>query len=294
MKKIFVVFLFSVLTVVSVFAIDYAGEIGKKGDEAWSKIVNGNSRDVINPPVSAKVIASNFERYRGKMMVFPKFTFEDFVTDRNGEKYYYYGEGDDLFIIKYDSDITDILRRYTYYMGSAKDENWQLLGTVKDVFTWWGNVVLMDIKALRIESKITVIKEGGKLNFVAEDLLNKYVEEKASAGAGDIPRNLTSIPSGLDPRTVADLYWYLAAEENNRDVWDELISAKASSSAVRTYWKGLTKPGRTFFFVRVATDSPDKKKYFYQIRENGNDVGSPKPISLIMENGEWRVNSGFY
>jgi hypothetical protein len=284
----------------STFAGDLKQQIGQKGDEAWEALLKTpDDGPFIDPPLSAHEIAANLGEYKNNLMLFPEFSFDEFVTDRNGNKYYYSGEdaSGGLFLIKYDNRITDMLQKYTYAMGSAGEENWQMIGSIKEVFTWWGDVVLMEIKALRIESKVAVILEGDSLNFVAEELLDQYMDEKAAAGLGDVPKNLSSIPDGLDPRTVADLYFQVSSAENNKDVWLQLLNSDnfyggKPERRVDTYWNNLTKEGRSFFFVRIATDEATTKKYFYQIRENGVDVGSPKPLTVVLENGEWKVKSG--
>ena len=279
---------------------DTKQDIGKMGDAAWEDLMK-NSRDgaVIDPPLSARTIAANFRQYQGSLMRFPEFSFDDFVTDRKGEKYYFYGEneGNGLFVIKYDNRITEMLRKYSYAMGSAGDENWELLGSIDESFEWWGDIILMDIKAVRIKNKVAVIKKGDGFDFVGEELIDKLMDEKAAAGITGVPENLTSIPSGLEPKTVADLYFHIANKENNEDVWLQLLSSYnfyrgKPERRVDTWWRNLTKPGRTFFYVRTATDEATTKKYFYQIRENGNDVGSPKPLTLVLEDNEWKVKSG--
>lgn len=300
MKQLFTFIFCIALISIQVSASDFKQEIAQQGDAAWEELLK-NPKDgaLIDPPLTAHTIAANFEQYKGSFMLFPEFTFEDFMTDRNGEKYYFYGEteSDGFFVIKYDNRITDMLQKYSYAMGPVGDENWELLGSIEEVFTWWGDIVLMEIKAVRIKSKAAVIQEKGKLSFVAQDLIDKFMDEKAAAGLGDVPRKLTSIPSGLDARTVADLYFQISSKEDNKDVWLDLLSsnnfyAGRPERRVDSWWNGLTKANRTFFYVRTATDTETTKKYFYQIRENGKDVGSPKPMTLVLEDNEWKIKSG--
>jgi hypothetical protein len=297
-SSIVLCFLFALMTL----GADPKQEIAKQGDNAWEELLSSanNDHSLIDPPTDARTIARKFNKYKGSLMLFPGFSFEDFVTDRNGEKYYYYGEdeGNGLFIIKYDEQITEMLRKYSYAMGPVGDQGWELLGSIEESFEWWGDIILMEIKAVRIQNKITVIKNGDSLDFVGQNLIDNMMNEKAAAGITGVPENLTSIPSGLEPRTVADLYVHIANKEQNQEVWLQLLSsynfyAGKPERRVDSWWTNLTKPERTFFFVRVATDEPTTKKYFYQIRENGNDVGSPKPMTLVLEDNEWKVKSGF-
>ena len=291
------IFLFVALACINA---DTRQEVAKKGDDAWNELMTkGRDGAVIDPPLSAGTIAADFGQYKGSLMLFPDFSFDDFVADRNGEKYYFYGENEanGLFIIKYDNRITEMLRKYSYTMGSAGDEDWELLGSIEERFEWWGDIILMDIRAVRIKNKVAVIKKGNSLSFVGEELIDKLMDEKAAAGITGVPENLNAIPAGLEPRTVADLYFHIANREKNQEVWMQLLGSDnfyrgKPERRVDTWWRNLTKSGRTFFYVRTATDNPDMKKYFYQIRENGQDVGSPKPITIVLEENEWKVKSG--
>ena len=97
--------------------------------------------------------------------------------------------------------------------------------------------------------------------------------------------------------TIARLYCHIGSVERNKDVWLKLLSSYnfrggRPERRTDTWWRNLTKEGRTFFYVRTADDSANQKKYFFQIRENGVDVGSPKPMTVVLEDGEWRVKSG--
>ncbi len=155
----------------------------------------------------------------------------------------------------------------------------------------------MDIQAVRVTGKATVKLNGNTLEFVSEDLIDQAMDNKAAAGLGDVPKNLQSIPSGLDARTVADLYFQIGSVEKNKDVWLQLLGSdnfygSKPERRVDSWWRTLETNNRTFFFVRIAEDSTTRKKYFYQIRDNGNDLGSPKPITIILEDGEWKVKSG--
>lgn len=302
MNKIYLMFLTLFLSVtVLLSAQNLEQQIGQDGDAAWSSLLSSlkSNNQLIDPPLSAKTIANNFRSYEGKSMLFPSFSFDDFVTDRDGVKYFYYGEQNsyNYFVIKYNDEITELLRKYSYAIGPVGNENWELLGTITEVYGWWGDIVRMDIQAVRVAGKATVKITGNDLEFVSEDLIDQIMEQKAEAGLGDVPKNLQSIPTGLDARTIADLYFQIGSVERNEDVWMELLGSDnfyngKPERRVSSWWDSLGKENRTFFFVRVATDTDTHKKYFYQIRDNGNDVGSPKPVNLDLENGEWKVRSG--
>lgn len=301
MKRMVFYFLLAMLLVFAAGAEDLQQEIGIKGDAAWDHLLDSLIKDekLVGPESGPNAIADAFDSFVGKSMIFPEFNFEDFIVDRFGEKYFYYGDPASLnfYIIKYDSRITDQLIRYSYAMGPLGDDNWELLGKITEVYSWWGDIVLMDIQAIRVKGKAALLLEDGKLDFIAAELIDELMDRKAAAGTGDVPEGLTEIPSGLDPMTVAGLYFQLGNVEQNQDVWLKLLSSNnfwggKPERRVDTWWKNLTKPGRTFFYVRTDEESETEAKYYFQIRQDGEDYGNPKPLGLIFENGEWKIDSG--
>jgi len=51
--------------------------------------------------------------------------------------------------------------------------------------------------------------------------------------------------------------------------------------------KGIVR----YEFDRIAEDTPNKVKIFFKrILKDGNTLGSPVPIVLVPDNGEWRVD----
>jgi hypothetical protein len=67
-----------------------AADIGKQGDARWTKLIGDytvRKQVVIYTP--AREIVKQFDQYRGTMMECPDIVFEDFITDRKGDKYYY-------------------------------------------------------------------------------------------------------------------------------------------------------------------------------------------------------------
>ena len=90
MKRL-IIFTLCLFVLIASINADIRQEIGTKGDAAWNELMKkGHEGPVIDPPLSAKTIAANFRQYKGSLMRFPEFSFDDFVTDRNGEKYYFY------------------------------------------------------------------------------------------------------------------------------------------------------------------------------------------------------------
>lgn len=277
-------------------------EIGKQGDVKWKELVNnyknnGQYVDANNPAI----IVKNFEKYQGKYKQFPKINFSDFVTDRNGQKYYYYGvKGSiDLYVIKHDQRINDKLIMLSNGLGSLKGE-WEVLGVIDDAFRWWGNVVLMKVVAMRIPGKACVIIDEKKINLVGEDLFNDFLAGKEKDANEGLPKNLKSIPKGLDPVTVAKLFFYIGSVEKNDQVWVQLLSKEALNSdgsmrgRAKSWWRSLSTKNRQYFFVRENPDrvsGADKKCYMFQIKQEGENLGTAKPCILIQENGEWKIQN---
>jgi uncharacterized protein (DUF2164 family) len=277
-------------------------EIGKKGDAQWNHLIkthkgNGQYVDVNNPAI----IVKNFERYLGKYKQFPKINFADFITDRNGEKYYYYGvKGSiDLYVIKHDQRINDKLIMLSNGLGSLQGE-WEVLGVIDDAFRWWGNVVLMKVVAMRIPGKACVVIEENKIKLVGEDLFNKFLTGQEADAYKGLPKNLNSIPKGLDPATVAKLFFYIGSVEKNDQTWIQLLSKDALNNdgsmagRAKSWWRSLSTKNREYFFVREnpnRVSGDNKKCYMFQIKQKGKNLGSAKPCILIRENGEWKIKS---
>ena len=126
-----------------VFA-DPAGDIAKAGDDAWNNLINEYKREGRwVDPVSADAVIDYFNRYKGKVMMFPGSDFSDFITDKDGNKYYCYGdmEGFELFVIKYHDGIQDQLYKLNNALGNYQGK-YEVLGTIVDAWEWWGRIFL--------------------------------------------------------------------------------------------------------------------------------------------------------
>ena len=92
MKKLMVLLLgFAALVFANhAFAGSELALIGKKGDRHWNKlVVEYKQQNKFVDHSGTKAIVGNFARYQGKVKQFPRFEFNDFVTDKNGDKYFY-------------------------------------------------------------------------------------------------------------------------------------------------------------------------------------------------------------
>jgi hypothetical protein len=300
-KCVFVV-LFVLLTGF-VFA-DPAGDIAAAGDTAWNSLVNqykaeGRWAD----PVSANVVVSNFSRYAGKAMLFPAIDFGDFITDREGNRYYWYGEKNslNLFIIRYHDGIQDQLYKLNNGLGNYRG-NYEVLGTIVDAWEWWGNVVLMDVSAVRVQNRACILIQNDRPVLAGEDIFNRYLAEQAANWTTGIPQDAASVPQNLEPEMVAKWFLYYGSVKKNPAIWNQLcsvqedaISGSGSLTAKgQSWWRMISMANREYYFVRAETsrDTPASRVYMYQIRQDGQDVGVARPMTVIRENtGQWKVSS---
>ncbi len=108
----------------------------------------------------------------------------------------------------------------------------------------------------------------------------------------NIPQNIQSIPKGLDPLTTARWFFHIGSVQKNRELWQKLLTKDDWSKAkMDSIWSLLAEKERSYYFVNIGEDEPERKKYFFQRQVDGNDFGNPGPIVVIREDGEWRVFS---
>ncbi|MDR2499834.1 MAG: hypothetical protein LBD37_01980 [Treponema sp.] len=283
---------------------DTAGDIAKAGDNAWNNLVNQyKNNDRWAEPVSANVVVKNFSRYKGKAMLFPAIDFGDFITDRDGNRYYWYGEKNslNLFIIKYHDGIQDQLYKLNNGLGNYKG-NYEVLGTIVDAWEWWGNVVLMDVSAVRVQNSACILIQNNKPALAGEDIFKRYMAEQAANWTTGIPQNASSVPQNLTPEMAAKWFLYYGSVKKNADVWKQLCSVQEDaisssgtlSSKGESWWRMISMANREYYYVRADPnrDTPASKVYMYQIRQNGQDAGAAKPMTVVKEKtGQWRVSS---
>jgi hypothetical protein len=306
MKRLIGLTLSVVLLMPGLLCADNKQKIGELGDKAWEKLivtyqaggrfVEMEDGDEVAERMAARIMR-DFREYEGKLMRFPKIDFNNFLTDKYNNKYYYYGvkNSDSLFIIKYNNDIFMKMTKLASVFGAEKG-TYEVLGTITDAFSWWGNVVLMDIKAFRKAGQICVVINNGEAELIGEDLIQKELDAKAVDPYKDVPRGLKTVPRGLDPLMIARLFYYVGSVEKNREVWLQLIHAKRfyagrPETSVEIYWENLTGKDRIYYFVRERADSAteDTRVYYFQRQENGRNLGSPVQINIVLDKGEWRV-----
>ncbi len=272
--------------------------IAVKSDEEWLKFMEAEKAcgTFVKELPNANFMGNNFSNYYNKVMLLPEVDMGDFAVDRNGDRYFRSGlPAYSGYICKFFPEILDKLRKFSYILGPGNGGKVELLGRVKEVFNWWNNYVFIDTVAIRIPNLVTVFFEDGKAAFVGEDLIEARLAELKVESAADIPLGLKAIPTGTPPETIAKLFYHLCVNEDNQEVWMKLLAKDCfwngkPESKVSSWWN-LMKKGRSYYFVRIADDEEDRKKYFFQMQLNGVDTSSPNPITVVKEDGEWRVQT---
>jgi hypothetical protein len=299
-----IAFLALFMIAISFIHADPASDIAKAGDDAWNNLIAQYKKESRwMDPVSANVVVNNFERYDGKIMQFPAIDFGDFITDRNGERYYWYGEKNTLniFVIKYHPGIQDQLYMLNNGLGNMGGK-YEVLGTVVDAWEWWGNVVLMEVTAMRVKNRACVMIQNNRPVLAGKDIFDRYMAEQAANWTKGIPQNAASVPQGLEPEMVAKWFLYYGSNKKNQTIWNQLCSVQENAisgsgtlqAKGQSWWRMISMADREYYFVRAepGRDTATTKVFMYQIRQNGQDVGVAKPMTVIKENaGQWRVSS---
>ncbi len=303
MKKIILI-IASALLLVGVCFADAAGDIAAAGDKEWDAIVSQyKSSGKWENTVSASIVAGNLSKYYGKIMQFPKIDFSNFVTDKNGKKYYYCGEKSNwnIFVIKYNDGIQDLLYKLNNALGN-KSGDYEVIGKITDAYSWWGNVVEMEVVAMRIKNRACIKIKNGKAVLVGQEILDKNMSNAAATWSKGIPDNASSVPANLSAEDTAKWFLYYGSTKKNSNMWKKLcsvegraISASGNLSAKgESWWRMISKADREYYFVRAdkSRSNATQKYFMYQIKINGQDVGVAKPMCVLKEkNGQWKVKS---
>jgi hypothetical protein len=304
MKKGTLSFLVLFIFITGFIHADPAGDIAKAGDTAWNNLIAQYKKESRwMEPVSANVVVNNFGRYEEKIMLFPAIDFGDFITDREGNRYYWYGEKNSLnvFVIKYHSGIQDLLYMLNNGLGNMSGK-YEVLGTIVDAWEWWGNVVLMDVVAMRVQNRACVVMQNNRPVLAGQDIFDRFLAQQAANWSAGIPQNATAVPQGLEPEMVAKWFLYYGSNKKNQAVWNQLCSVQENAISAsgtlqakgQSWWRMISMADREYYFVRADSgrDTATSKVFMYQIRQNGQDIGVAKPMTVIKEtSGQWRVSS---
>ena len=283
---------------------DPAGDIAKAGDDAWNNLISQYKKEGRwVDPASSDAVVYNFSRYRGKVMMFPAIDFSDFITDKDGNKYYWYGEKNslNLFVIKYHDGIQDQLYKLNNALGNYQGK-YEVLGTIVDAWEWWGNVVLMEVNAVRMQKRAAILIQNNVPVLAGQDIFNRHMAAQAANWTAGIPQNASSVPQNLDPEMVAKWFLFYGSNKKNSGVWNQLCSVQENAisasgtltSKGQSWWRMISMTNREYYFVRAdpARDTPTSKVFMYQIRQDGQDVGVAKPMTVVKESaGQWKVSS---
>jgi hypothetical protein len=295
--------MFFILMPILIWA-DPASDIAKAGDAAWDKLVAQIKKESRwANPVSASVVVNDFSSYEGETMLFPAIDFSDFIVDREGNKYYWYGEknSNNVFVIKYNDGIQDILYKLNNALGNSSGR-YEVLGTIVDAYSWWGDVVLMDVSAMRVKNRACIIIQNDKPVLAGQDIFDKYMAKQAANWTAGIPQNATTVPQNLEPEAVAKWFLFYGSVKKNSVIWNQLCSVQENAisgagslqAKGQSWWRMISMPNREYYFVRAdpGRDTPNSRTFMYQIRQDGQDIGVAKPMTVIKENtGQWKVSS---
>jgi len=115
---------------------------------------------------------------------------------------------------------------------------------------------------------------------------------------------MSKLPSNASPRAIAQIH-YDAVVSNNKDQWLETLTSNnrriynTKGSSPYFWWetgrKYAEKYGVYYTFLKVGEKSERRVKLFFtRHNKDGSQRGMPVPITLVLENGEWRVDQASY
>lgn len=248
------------------------------------------------PPANA--MARNFSAYKGKYMAFPEVTFDTPIENDKGDRFFASEKaGFRGFVLQFCPELRDKMRKYSVILDKIGTE-WEVMGEIDEVLTWWNSYVFIKLRAIRVKDKFAAFfsKNDGeiKVEFVEKELIIQELERLEAAASEGIPEGLTEIPAGSDPVFIGKLYYHLSIAEDNNDLWKQLFtkSNQGRDAMMRSLYNGVRKNERIYFHVSTDIDKDNKKKYFFQMKVDGEYTGIPKPMTLIKDtDSEWRIDS---
>jgi hypothetical protein len=161
---------------------DPADDIAKAGDNAWNSLIAQYKKDSRwTDPVSANTVVNNFLRYDKKIILFPAVDFSDLYTDPEGEKYYWYGDKNNMnvFLIKYNPGIQDKLNALNKAFGNIGGK-YEVLAVIVDAWDLWGDVVLVDLIAVRVQKRACILIKDDVPILAGQDIFDRYMAGKAA------------------------------------------------------------------------------------------------------------------
>jgi hypothetical protein len=224
----------------------------------------------------------------------------DTLVDNDGRAYPYQAAPDGtLFAVLVGPRLGGILNAYRLEVGPLRGP-WQVLGRVAEPLE------------LRVGGrKWTLVR------VVADSLyaVGQVAVLHDPDGGYDVPgqqeagldlttlRSILEVPPGADARTVAALFYRLM-EEDHLALWRQTLTADNRDWYERAgnpyrWWeagrKYVERYGVHYEFDHLRGNLPNNDEeanfFFQRYHQDGTKRGNPVPISLVREEGEWRVYS---
>jgi hypothetical protein len=314
MKKLFIVFM--TLVPLMLYA-DITGDIALQGDKVWDNLLFLYKREARWIEIGSAPNFSQYTRYLEKVIRVPPVDFSNVITDREGNKYYYFSETDTspLFIFPHNPGIQAQLDVFNLVFEDIGN-SYEVIGRINDVITAndteyipgsggvWDNrdIVKVDIKAFRVRNKICVMVDTERVVPVAEDLVNTLLETRLMRWTLNIPENITVVPANLEPEVVAQWFLFFGSIRKNSQVWNQLCSVDknivSNTGLLRplgqSWWRTVSQSDHKYFFISnvASKNSATSQTFLCGIREKDKTIETAKPITVTREqNGQWRVSS---
>lgn len=297
-KKIMLMAIMSIFTVL-ISAESLADKIGTAGDEFWNDQIknatdSGKYVEISNP----EIIASDLSSYKGKLIMFPEVTWEDFYTYR-GNKYYYYGLEGNYFIMEDEPELKTKLQRVAGIAGRLGDRV-QAIGIIEDSDQWLGSsFVIIKMVAMRFPGKAAIIKTENGITLAGEDIMNEALSSASASWHKDVPKNINEISDNHfeDPEMIVKMFLYYGNVTKNQELWMQSITDRGKSGSSlsgrgSSFWRNISKDERSYTLIRLNEDrSTDSKKYYsYTFNHNGTE-SSIKTLVVEFENDKWVVTN---
>jgi hypothetical protein len=138
--------------------------------------------------------------------------------------------------------------------------------------------------------------------LAGQDIFNRHMAAQAANWTAGIPQNASSVPQNLDPEMVAKWFLFYGSNKKDEKIWNQLCSVQENAisasgtltSKGQSWWRMISMANREYYFVRADSgrDTATSKVFMYQIRQDGQDVGVAKPMTVVKESsGQWKVSS---
>jgi len=113
---------------------------------------------------------------------------------------------------------------------------------------------------------------------------------------------MTTIPKGVSAKKVGQLH-YDSAMKGDRKTWETTLTARNRQTLERRgtpfyWWDTACQRAEievSYKFEREDTVTDTRAKLFFKrFNKDGSQRGKPVPLTLIKEEGEWRIHIASY